>query len=81
MRPAEMTEFDDAVLLSRSRSGDVAAFGDLVRTRHHTERARLDDEVPNVPRILRHRRARRTRRAPLARGVTFLPETAVRALF
>ena len=42
---------------------------------------RLDDEVPNVPRILRHRRARRTRRAPLARGVTFLPETAVRALF
>ena len=40
MRPAELTECDDVVLLSRSRSGDVAAFGELVR-RHQDAALRL----------------------------------------
>jgi len=40
MHPAELTECDDAVLLSRSRSGDVGAFGELVR-RHQSSALRL----------------------------------------
>jgi len=40
MRPAELTECDDVVLLSRSRGGDVAAFGELVR-RHQDAALRL----------------------------------------
>lgn len=35
MRPANLTECDDSELLTRSRSGDVAAFGVLVRRHQH----------------------------------------------
>jgi RNA polymerase sigma factor (sigma-70 family) len=40
MHPAELTECDDMVLLSRSRGGDVDAFGELVR-RHQVSALRL----------------------------------------
>jgi RNA polymerase sigma factor (sigma-70 family) len=40
MHPADMTECDDAELLARSRRGDAAAFGELVR-RHQRAALRL----------------------------------------
>jgi RNA polymerase sigma factor (sigma-70 family) len=40
MHPAELTECDDMVLLSRSRGGDVDAFGELIR-RHQGAALRL----------------------------------------
>jgi len=35
MHPAELTDCDDAELLARSRRGDSAAFGELVRRHQH----------------------------------------------
>ncbi|MET0910062.1 MAG: sigma-70 family RNA polymerase sigma factor, partial [Ilumatobacteraceae bacterium] len=40
MHPAELTACDDAALLARTRAGDTAAFGELVR-RHQRAALRL----------------------------------------